>query len=90
MSQPGWTGSLRVCGLYFAGVIFGSLAASIAQPANFLVGASAGVYALIAAHLGNLKKLSLQFNKCSLTFSYMSLKGESGLKLNFPLGFLNL
>ncbi len=52
MSQPGWLGSLRVAGLYFAGVIFGSLAASVVQPTNYLVGASAGVYALIAAHLG--------------------------------------
>jgi membrane associated rhomboid family serine protease len=52
MSQPGWVGSFRVGGLYLAGVIFGSLAASIVQPSNYLVGASAGVYALIAAHLG--------------------------------------
>ncbi len=60
MSQPGWLGSLRVAGLYFAGVIFGSLAASVVQPTNYLVGASAGVYALIAAHLGeDLSTISL-------------------------------
>ena len=52
MSQPGWLGSLRVGGLYMAGVVLGSLAASVIQPKNYLVGASAGVYALIAAHLG--------------------------------------
>ena len=52
ISQPGWTGSLRVAGLYMAGVVLGSVGASCIQPDMFLVGASAGVYALIAAHLG--------------------------------------
>lgn len=52
MSQPGWIGCLRVFSLYMAGVILGSLAVSVTSPNNYLVGASAGVYALIAAHLG--------------------------------------
>ncbi len=52
MSQPGWLGSLRVAGLYMAGVTLGALGASTVQPEKYMVGASAGVYALIAAHLG--------------------------------------
>ena len=54
MSQPGWIGSLRVLALYMAGVIFGSLGASCIQPTAYLVGASAGVYALVLAHLATL------------------------------------
>ena len=52
MGQPGWSGSLRVAGLYMSGVLLGSVGASCIQPKMFLVGASAGVYSLIAAHLG--------------------------------------
>ena len=52
MGQPGWTGSLRIAALYMSGVLLGSVGASCIQPQMFLVGASAGVYSLIAAHLG--------------------------------------
>ena len=52
MSQPGWRGTLRVVVLYMAGVVMGSLAASIIKPTQYLLGASPGVYALISAHLG--------------------------------------
>ena len=48
----GWTGMLRVAGLYLAGVGMGCLGASVAEPKKYLLGASAGVYALIFAHLG--------------------------------------
>ncbi|KAF2353051.1 EF-hand domain [Trinorchestia longiramus] len=44
----------RLLLLYLAGVVGGSLAASIIDPKAFLVGASGGVYALIAAHLANI------------------------------------
>ena len=54
MSQPGWLGSLRVAALYMAGVILGCLGATCVEPTKYLLGASAGVYALILAHLGNL------------------------------------
>merc|ERR1711963_1045752 len=54
MSQPGLTGSLRVAGLYMAGVLLGSVASSIIEPTQYLVGASAGVYALVTAHLATL------------------------------------
>ena len=53
MSQPGWKGTLRVATLYIFGVVGGCLAASIIDTDKYLVGASAGVYALITAHLGN-------------------------------------
>ena len=54
MGQPGWIGSLRVAGLYMSGVVLGCLGASICEPTKYLIGASAGVYALIFAHLGNI------------------------------------
>ena len=50
----GWTGMLRVAGLYLAGVGMGCLGASVAEPKKYLLGASAGVYALIFAHLATL------------------------------------
>ena len=52
MSQPGWVGTGRVALVYFSGVIFGVLGASVFKPKTALCGASAGVYALIWAHLG--------------------------------------
>ncbi|XP_063841418.1 rhomboid-related protein 2-like [Scylla paramamosain] len=44
----------RLLILYVAGVLAGSLAASMFDPKSFLVGASGGCYALIAAHLANI------------------------------------
>ncbi|CAL8122396.1 unnamed protein product [Orchesella dallaii] len=44
----------RVLAIYLAGVLAGSLATSISDPYNYLAGASAGVYALIAAHLSTV------------------------------------
>ena len=38
--------------LYIAGVILGCLGHSCVEPKKYLVGASAGVYALIISHLG--------------------------------------
>ena len=40
-----------------AGVLMGSLAASIIKPTQYLLGASPGVYALISAHLGEAKMI---------------------------------
>ena len=53
MSQMGWQGSLRVAGLYFAGVIIGCLGSTVYSRKLYLVGASGAIYALIFAHLGN-------------------------------------
>ncbi len=71
MSQPGWMGCLRIFWLYMAGVVLGSLAASAFSPNNYMVGASAGVYALIAAHLGKCAKIvwfKSNFSQLSLQF----------------------
>jgi rhomboid-related protein 1/2/3 len=46
-------GALRCGAVYLAGVLAGSLAASVLDPDVCLAGASGGVYALLAAHLAN-------------------------------------
>ena len=40
--------------VYLAGVVFGSVGGSLPSPTSYLAGASAGVYALIAAHVSTL------------------------------------
>ncbi|ELU08332.1 hypothetical protein CAPTEDRAFT_138117, partial [Capitella teleta] len=47
-------GSLRIGAVYMAGVLAGSLGTSVFDVDAFLVGASGGVYALLAAHLANI------------------------------------
>ncbi|KAH8302049.1 hypothetical protein KR044_002264 [Drosophila immigrans] len=47
-------GSARIACIYFSGVLAGSLGTSIFDPGVYLVGASGGVYALLAAHLANV------------------------------------
>ena len=47
-------GSGRVAIIYMSGVLAGSLATSVLDPGVCLVGASGGVYSLLAGHLGNL------------------------------------
>ncbi|XP_017492754.1 PREDICTED: rhomboid-related protein 3-like, partial [Rhagoletis zephyria] len=47
-------GSGRIACIYFSGVLAGSLGTSIFDPEVYLVGASGGVYALLAAHLANV------------------------------------
>ena len=56
-------GSTRVACIYLAGVAAGSLGTSVFDADVYLVGASGGVYALIAAHLANIlvNYSSLQF-----------------------------
>jgi hypothetical protein len=68
MSQPGWLGSLRVAALYMAGVILGCLGATCVEPNKYLLGASAGVYALILAHLGYFKFYNTIFYQSNLLF----------------------
>ena len=81
IGQPGWMGSLRVAILYFSGVLLGSVGASCIQPNMFLVGASAGVYALITAHLGNF--LYGIFMHCYVLFVvYMGVNPGSLESLN--------
>ncbi|ODN04614.1 Protein rhomboid, partial [Orchesella cincta] len=47
-------GSMRIGCVYMAGVLAGSLGTSVFDPDVYLVGASGGVYALLAAHLANV------------------------------------
>ncbi|KAL4240973.1 Rhomboid-related protein 3 [Mactra antiquata] len=47
-------GSCRIAIIYFAGVLAGSLGTSIFDMNAVLVGASGGVYALLAGHLANI------------------------------------
>ncbi|KAE8742053.1 hypothetical protein FOCC_FOCC012428 [Frankliniella occidentalis] len=47
-------GSLRIGAVYMAGVLAGSLGTSVFDADVYLVGASGGVYALLAAHLANV------------------------------------
>ncbi|XP_025194980.1 rhomboid-related protein 2-like isoform X1 [Melanaphis sacchari] len=47
-------GSLRIGVVYMAGVLAGSLGTSVFDSNVYLVGASGGVYALLAAHLANV------------------------------------
>lgn len=44
----------RIACVYFAGVLAGSLGTSVFDSDVYLVGASGGVYALLAAHLANV------------------------------------
>lgn len=54
MAEPGWKGTGRVLFVYTSGVLLGSLGGTLPNPHFMLAGASAGVYALIAAHLATL------------------------------------
>lgn len=47
-------GSFRIAVIYVAGVFAGSLGTSVVEPLTSLVGASGGVYALLAAHFANV------------------------------------
>ena len=46
--------SFQVLTVYMSGVLAGSLGTSLTDSSTYLAGASAGVYALIAAHLSTL------------------------------------
>ncbi len=47
-------GSVRIGTVYMAGILAGSLGTSVFDMKAFLVGASGGVYALLAAHMANI------------------------------------
>ena len=60
-------GSLRIGVVYMAGVLAGSLGTSVFDTEVYLVGASGGVYALLAAHLANV----LLVSSCSSVLSFL-------------------
>lgn len=53
--EQGWIG---VATIYLGGGVCGALGASLLQPSLFLVGSSAGVYALLTSHLAHLYLVS--------------------------------
>ncbi|CAH0389212.1 unnamed protein product [Bemisia tabaci] len=63
-------GSFRIGIVYMAGVLAGSLGTSVFDTEVYLVGASGGVYALLAAHLANIL---LNFN--NMEFGVIRLLG---------------
>uniref|UniRef100_T1J9T3 Peptidase S54 rhomboid domain-containing protein n=1 Tax=Strigamia maritima TaxID=126957 RepID=T1J9T3_STRMM len=52
-------GTMRIGTVYMAGVLAGSLGTSVFDSDVYLVGASGGVYALLAAHLSNILLVSI-------------------------------
>ncbi|KAL1501693.1 hypothetical protein ABEB36_006975 [Hypothenemus hampei] len=70
----------RVSLLYFAGVIAGSLATSVTDPWVKLAGASAGVYALLTAHIS-----TIIINWSEMTMPYLQL-GILLIIVGFDLG----
>ena len=67
-------GSTRVACIYLAGVVAGSLGTSVFDADVYLVGASGGVYALMAAHLANV-----QVNYSTMQFGFMRLIGMASI-----------
>lgn len=63
-------GGGRVACIYFAGVLAGSLGTSVFDPEVFLVGASGGVYALLAAHLSNV-----MLNYSNMQYGFLRIVG---------------
>ena len=63
-------GSARIGTVYLAGVLAGSLGTSVFDTDVYLVGASGGVYALLAAHLANVL-----INYNSMQFGILRLIG---------------
>ncbi|XP_039199560.1 rhomboid-related protein 3-like isoform X3 [Crotalus tigris] len=61
-------GATRIGFVYFAGVVAGSLAVSIADMTAPVVGSSGGVYALISAHLANIVMVSPGLSRTQIAF----------------------
>lgn len=55
--EQGWW---RCCVVYIGGGLIGALGASLFQPTLYMVGASAGVYALLTSHLANVLLVSIE------------------------------
>lgn len=91
-------GSIRIAAIYIAGVFAGSLGTSVVEPLTSLVGASGGVYALLAAHFANvllnfnymkygiLKLASiLIFGKHFISFSIFTWKKIINIQFNINM-----
>lgn len=73
-------GSLRIGTVYMAGVLAGSLGTSVFDTDVYLVGASGGVYALLAAHLANvlLNYNQMQFGLVRLVGVFLIASADVG------------
>jgi rhomboid-related protein 1/2/3 len=76
-------GSLRIGTVYLAGVIAGSLGTSCFDSTVHLVGASGGVYALLAAHLANvlLNFSEQQLSVVRLAFVFILASADVGFAI---------
>lgn len=74
-------GSARIGCIYLAGVLAGSLGTSILDPNVYLVGASGGVYALLAAHLANIMLNYNNMNYGIVRFLAILIFGEFSLAI---------
>ena len=54
---------MSVATIYLGGGVCGALGASLVHPSLYLVGASAGVYALLTSHLAHLYLVSKPKNR---------------------------
>ncbi|KAL7732761.1 hypothetical protein ACLKA6_005904 [Drosophila palustris] len=92
-------GTARIGVIYLAGVFAGSLGTSVVDSEVFLVGASGGVYALLAAHLANItlnyahmKSASTQlgsvviFVSCDLGYALYTQYFDGGATPSFAKG----
>lgn len=80
-------GSARIACVYLAGVLAGSLGTSVFDPEVYLVGASGGVYALLAAHLANVM---LNYNNMQYGIIRLAAIFIFGEFLLFKIFFLHL
>lgn len=76
-------GSARIGTVYLAGVLAGSLGTSCFDPSTYLVGASGGVYALLAAHLANvlLNFSEQQLSVVRLAFVFVVASADVGFAI---------
>jgi len=69
-------GTARIGVIYMAGVFAGSLGTSVVDSEVFLVGASGGVYALLAAHLANITLNYAHMKSASTQLGSVVIFGE--------------
>lgn len=69
-------GTARIGVIYLAGVFAGSLGTSVVDSEVFLVGASGGVYALLAAHLANITLNYAHMKSASTQLGSVVIFGE--------------
>ncbi|XP_030143053.1 rhomboid-related protein 3 isoform X4 [Taeniopygia guttata] len=75
-------GAARISFVYFAGVVAGSLAVSVADMRAPVVGSSGGVYALVSAHLANIvmnwSGMKCQFKLLRMAVALICMSFEFG------------